>query len=154
MVHASKKKNTHNIKPTRKTTNKTNKKAGPFFLPVLCLKTYSSMNETSPNNCIPPASRELMYFISIYNEKNKYQNLSITMTSILLPLHYYFFFKLILKSCRLPFPALCRRSSNNGSEFTHTHTTPHTYSYIYVLYFFYGMAEDIILMILYSQCYL
>lgn len=87
MVQASKEKKAIN----KKQQTKTSKKAGPLFLPLPCLKTYSSMNETSPNNCIPPVPRELMYFISIYNEKNKYQNLSITVASILLPLHYYFF---------------------------------------------------------------
>lgn len=102
---------------------------GPFSF-LFCLKTYSSKNETSPNNCIPPVPREPMYFTSIYNEKNKYQNLSITVASILLPLHYISFFKLILESCRLQFPALCRRSPNNGSEFTGTRTTC-TYAFFF-----------------------
>lgn len=134
----------------RKQQTKTSKKAGPLFLPVLCLKTYSSMNETSPNNCIPPGPRELTYFISIYNEKNKYQNLNITVTSILLPLHYYFF-KLILESCRLQFPALCRRSPHNESEFTNTRTHPaYTYTHTYI---FHGITKDVISVILYSLCY-
>lgn len=75
---------------TKNNKQKPARKLGPFSF-LFCLKTYSSMNETSTNNCIPPVPRELTYFISIYNEKNKYQNLSITVASILLPLHYYFF---------------------------------------------------------------
>lgn len=119
------------IQATNKTqeTNPNNKafpslQQSPFSFPFP-LKPYSSMNETSPNNCIPPLPRELTYFISVCNEKNKYQNLSNTVASILLPLHYYFFKKLILESCRLQFPALCRRSPNKWSEFTCT-PTPHT----------------------------
>lgn len=66
------------------------KKLGPFSF-LFHLKTHSSMNETSPNNCIPLVPRELTYFISIYNEKNKYHNLSIIVASFLLPPYYYFF---------------------------------------------------------------
>lgn len=122
------KKKTKQQKKKKPQETKTSNKAWPLFLPFP-LKPYNSMNETSPNNCIPPFPRELTYFISVCNEKNKYQNLSNTMASILLPLHYYFFLKLILESCRLQFPALCRRSPNSWSEFTCT-PTPHTRTHL------------------------
>lgn len=85
MVQFSKEKNPKQQNNKQKAV----RKLGHFSL-LFHLKTYSSMNETSPNNCIALVPRELMYFISVYNEKNKYQNLSIIVASILLPPYYYF----------------------------------------------------------------